>query len=76
MRLGMFVILIQFTINIKRWKNKVQWNFWDSKHHQPLKGFTDRGVLLLQLGHDGWVVPLAGHEKPEHLLPVFGHDKL
>lgn len=39
-------------------------------------GLTDRGVLLLQLGHDGGVVPLAGHEEPEHLLPVFGHDEL
>lgn len=37
---------------------------------------TDRGVLLLQLGHDGWVIPLARHEEPEHLLPVFGHDEL
>lgn len=39
-------------------------------------GLTDRGVLLLQLAHDGGVVPLAGHEEPEHLLPVFGHDEL
>lgn len=37
---------------------------------------TDRSVLLLQLGNDGGVVSLTGHEKSEHLLPVFGHDEL
>lgn len=40
-----------------------------------LKGLTDRSVLLLQLGHNSGVVPFAGHEEPEHLLPVFGHDE-
>lgn len=37
---------------------------------------TDRSMLLLQLGNDGGVVSLTGHEKSEHLLPVFGHDEL
>lgn len=43
--------------------------------HQQVR-CADRGVLLFQLGDDGRVLPLAGHEKPEHLLPVFGHDEL
>lgn len=38
--------------------------------------FTDCCVLLFQLCHDGGVVPLAGHDEPEYLLPVFGHDEL
>lgn len=37
---------------------------------------TDCGVLLLELAHNGRVVLFAGHEQPENLLPVFGHNEL
>lgn len=38
--------------------------------------FTDRSVLLLELAHNGRVIPFAGHEESENLLPVFGHNEL
>lgn len=46
------------------------------QENNQTKCITDRGVLLLQLTHNCRVIPLASHEKPKHLLSVFGHDEL
>lgn len=46
------------------------------KMGEIIVAFTDCGVLLLELAHDGGVVPFAGHKESENLLPVFGHNEL
>lgn len=43
---------------------------------EVILGRTNRGVLLLELAHNGGVVSFAGHKESENLLPVFGHDEL
>lgn len=54
----------------------IMFHFPSKQMGKRILGFADRGVLLLELAHNGRVVPFAGHEESENLLPVFGHDEL